>query len=452
MDETATEPVAPVAGGAPPVGNGETQARVSAIVGRIRPIAFWFVLLTAAVFLPIGAADFLGGRTIDARILGALNLGAAILWFATAIGLRYRTLVTLGLAISGGVMAVVYGSYYAWQWLRYQGTDDRVSVLAVWMIAIGAVVLLILWGSWRTYGLTTRTRRRIGAGRIGIPFLAVIGTFGAVFQFWYSAAYGPSALPPNLVIEARLTPAGDQDASGLRAYSVNVDVRNAGQARVQVLASWFNVAVVTASPTPSDADYALDLQSAFDQTPWAMQIQPHRAARLMTTDDAVVVSSGELLARGWYFEPGETSNVQFLTYVRPADGDVLYLGVGIDMARGSRLIEAPGTPTYPSDCDADPAPFDAMLWTSDEPSMIRSFTAPHISVAYGWETVDGVLGFVSCYGVNDTWHQPPGTDAPPDPVLTSLDQEYGFAGTFAETQVSLWPSGSDATPSGSTSP
>ena len=111
------------------------------------------------------------------------------------------------------------------------------------------------------------------------------------------------------------------------------------------------------------------------------------------------------------------------------------------------------TPDYPSDCDADPAPFDAMLWTSDEPSMIRSFTAAHVSVAYGWETVDGVLGIAARHGVNGTWLKPPAAGAPPDPVQTSLDQEYGFATTFAETQVSLWPSGSDAAaPQGSASP
>ncbi len=453
MDESIAEPAAPVADDTAPGAESGRQADVSAAVARISPIAFILVLLTAAVFLAIGAIDFLSGRAIDARILGALNLGAAVLWFATAIGLRYRTLVTLGLGISGGVMAVVYGFYYGWQWARFQGTDDRVLVLSAWMIAVGALVLLILWASWRTYGLTTRTRRRIGAGRIGIPFVAVVGTFGAVFQFWYGAAYGPSALPPNLVIEARLTPAGEQDASGLRAYSVNVDVRNAGMARVQVLASWFNVAIVKASPTPSDADFAADLASAFDQDPWVMAQQPHRAARLMTADAPVVESSGELLARGWYFEPGEASTVQFLTYVRPADGDVLHLGIWIDMARGSRLIESLGKPDYPRACDADPVPFDAMLWTSEEPSMIRSFTAPRVSVAYGWETVDGVLGITACYGINDRWHQPPVAEASPDPVLTSLDQEYGFARTFAETQVSLWPSGSGAvTPQGSATP
>ena len=120
MDESVAGAPAPVAGGAAPLAESAGQAKVSAIVARISPVAFVLVLLTAAVFLPIGVADFLGGRTIDARILGALNLGAAILWFATAIGLRYRTLVTLGLAIAGGVMAVVDGAYYGWQWARYQ--------------------------------------------------------------------------------------------------------------------------------------------------------------------------------------------------------------------------------------------------------------------------------------------------------------------------------------------
>ena len=115
------------------------------------------------------------------------------------------------------------------------------------------------------------------------------------------------------------------------------------------------------------------------------------------------------------------------------------------MARGSRLVESTGTATYPAECIAEPRPFNAMLWTSEEPSTIRSFTAPRVSVAYGWLTEDGVIGVASCHAVNDTWH-PGSTDAeaPPDPVLTTLQEEYGFTETFAEAQVSLWPPGNQA--------
>jgi hypothetical protein len=271
----------------------------------IAKVMFAVLLVTASVYAVVGTIDFLGGRAIDARLLGALNLAAAAVWFATAFGFRYRTLVMLGLIVAGGSVAISYGAYFFWQWYRYGGTDDRLAALAVWMLAVGSVTLLILIGLWPTYGMTDRTMRRLGAGRFGIPVLAVLGTVGALFQFWYTAAYGPSALPPNLAVEAHLTPVSQHAGSSVRAYSVDVQVRNVGTARVQVLASWFNVAVLRAAASTPDADYAATVDSAFKRQPYILQSQPHRAALVVPADDPLIVASGELLERGWFFEPGE---------------------------------------------------------------------------------------------------------------------------------------------------
>jgi len=412
------------------------------ILERIAKVMFVVLLVTASVYVVVGTIDFLGGKAIDARLLGALNLAAAAVWFATAFGFRYRTLVTLGLIVAGGSIAIAYGAYFLWQWSRYGGTDDRLAALALWMLTVGSVTLLILIGLWPTYGMTDRTMRRLGAGRFGIPVLAVIGTVGALFQFWYTAAYGPSALPPNLAIEAHLTPVSQLADSTVRAYSVDVEVKNVGTARVQVLASWFNVAVLRAGTPSAGGDYAATVDLAFKKQPWVLESQPHRAARVVTDEQPMIVASGELLERGWFFEPGEDTRIQFLTFADPGSGDVLHLGVGIDMARGSRLELGDAPPSYP--CATDGPVVDVMDWSSTEPSAIRSFTAPQVHMVYAWERSDlGVIGLQTCYEVNKTWHPVPEAGQPPDPMLPIIEAEYGLTATSAEAQVSLWPDVTD---------
>jgi hypothetical protein len=267
-----------------------------------------------------------------------------------------------------------YGIYYGFQWWRFGHMDLRLALLAVWMLILALTILLVLLGSWRRYEITDHTKRRFAAGRFGIPVLAFLGTFGALFQFWYSAAYGPSALPPNLVVAAKLTPVGEQAASGARAYSVDVDVSNVGQSRVQVLASWYNLTTLQTIATASDAPYRRSVADSFHNPPYVLSNQPHRTGRLMTMSEPVPIGAGELLSRGWYFEPGESSHLQFLAFVDPRAADVLHLGMGLDIARGNRLELSSEKGAFA--CPTELEPVDTMVWTSSEPSTVRSVTTP----------------------------------------------------------------------------
>lgn len=157
---------------------------------------FWLVALTGLAWIIVGGVDFVAGITIDARILGALNVAAGTVWLSSAIGFRYRTVITLAVVFSGGVLAIVYGAYFLGQWWRFALDRLPVGALAIWMVIVGLRILWILSKTWGTYGLTRKTKDLIGAGKFGIPVLAIAGAIGALFQFWYTAAYGPSALPP----------------------------------------------------------------------------------------------------------------------------------------------------------------------------------------------------------------------------------------------------------------
>jgi hypothetical protein len=405
---------------------------------RLTRFTTWAILVTGVPAFFVGAIDFLGGRAIDARLLGALNLVAAGVWFTTAAGFRYRTIVTLSIVLAGGILALGYGIYYGWQWWRFGQMDTRLLLLAAWTVTLGSMILIVLQATWQRYEITDYQRRQFGAGRFGIPILAVLGTLGALFQFWYGAAYGPSALPPNLVVAATLTPVGEQFAFGPRAYSVDVDVSNVGQSRVQVLASWYNILTLKTLPAASDTPYQSSVANSFLQQPYVLSTQPHRAGRLMTMSEPDPYGAGELLSRGWRFEPGEATHIQFLTFIDPVGADVLHLGIGLDIARGDRL--ALSSEPVEFRCATDFTPVNTMAWVSSEPSAIRTVTTPRIEMVYGWETSDdGVLGLDVCYGVNDEWFSAAATD----PIVEIVNDEYGVATTFAETQVSLWPAPSD---------
>jgi hypothetical protein len=399
------------------------------------------IVVTGVPTFVVGAIDFLGGRTIDARILGALNLAAAATWFATAAGFRYRTIVFLGIVLAGGLLAIGYGIYYGFQWWRFGQTNQGLALLTGWMLMLALMILLILLGLWRRYEITDHTKRRFAAGRFGIPVVAVLGVLGALFQSWYSAAYGPSALPPNLVVAAQLTPVGEQVASGARAYSVDIDVSNVGQSRVQVLASWYNLTTLQTIATASETPYAQSVADSFDNEPFVLSTQPHRAGRLMTLSEPIPIGAGELLTRGWWFEPGESSHLQFLAFVDPKGADVLHLGMGLNIARGNRLELSAEKGSF--ECPTQFEPVDTMVWTSSEPSAVRSLTAPRLEMVYGWETAEnGALGFETCYGVNDTWYSATSRD----PMLEIMSEEYGLVTTYAETQVSLWPAPAEVAP------
>jgi hypothetical protein len=426
---------------APAIGAGQSETTL-ARVGRVA-ITIFVALTGVAIFL-VGAVDFLGGQQIDARILGALNLVAGAVWVATAIGFRYRTIITLGIVVAGALLGVAFAIYFGWQWWRFGHDDAWLWRITIWMGVLAAAIGVVLARTWHDYGITEQTKRRFAAGRIGIPILATLGVLGALFQFWYNAAYGPSALPPNLVVEAHLRPAGERADTGMRAYSVDIDISNAGESRVQVLASWYNLATLDALDPDEGETLKANIDGSFSRLPYILEPQPHRAERNVVMSMPRPVAAGELLSRGWWFEPGESSHIQFLTYVDPLEGDVLHLGVDLDIARGHRLEldEEPAT----FECAADPQPIDVMGWQSAEPAAIREATTPKIRVVYGWQTAeDGTLVATACYGVNDRWYGL-SDGGPTDDVLKVLEQEYGLAQTGAETQVSLWP-GAEATPS-----
>lgn len=231
----------------------------------------------------------------------------------------------------------------------------------------------------------------------------------------------------------------------MRAFSVDVTVENVGEARVQVLASWFNVAVATATPAASDSPRSDNVKQAFEQVVSTMAIQPHRAEHNVTTAYSEIVSSGELLARGWWFEPREKSHLQFLTYADPKSGDVLRVSVGAYIARGSRLSLAPSNDAF--GCTTEPAPIDTTVWTSNEPAVIRRFSTPQVRLAYGWLAFeDGSIWPAACYAVGETWHEIPERTAD-DPVVETLEREYGLALTGSESELSLWPASPVASPS-----
>jgi hypothetical protein len=395
--------------------------------------------VSGSVLLVGGAIDFLGGRAIDARLLGALNLTAGALWLATAIAFRYRTIWTIGIVLAGGALAVVYGLYYGWQWVRFEGAHTVSLLFSAWMVVMGAVTLVALARTWRSVEVTEHHRRELTAALVGLPVLAVAGALGAIFQFWYVQAYGPSALPPNLVVEARLTPVGQDVASGLRAFRVDVDVQNVGRTRVQVLASWYNVRTLSAAETGSSDDFSQTVRDMFELQPYVLESQPHRADRTVTMVEPEIVATGELLSRGWWFEPDEETRVSFLTFLESTEADVLHVNAGLFMARGSRLELVAEDIGFP--CAADPVPEDVSVWVSTEPSMVRDLLTPRVRLVYGWQTTEeGVLGLTPCYVLDDVALDLPEDPAQPAPAaLDTIAREYGLALTHAEAQLSLWP-------------
>jgi hypothetical protein len=127
--------------------------------------------------------------------------------------------------------------------------------------------------------------------------------------------------------------------------------------------------------------------------------------------------------------------------VDPSGADVLHLGMGLHIARGNRLELSSEKGAF--ECPTELEHVDTMVWTSSEPSAVRSFTTPRLELVYGWETSqEGVLGFETCYGVNGTWY----SSAFGGPIIDIVSEEYGLVTTYAETQVSLWPAPADGAP------
>jgi len=396
--------------------------------------------LSGSILLVGGVIDFLGGRAIDARLLGALNLTAGTLWLVTAIAFRYRTIWTIGIVLAGGLLAMVYGLYYFWQWVRFERVHDLSFGFSVWMLAMGAVTLVALARTWRSVEVTEHHRRELTAALVGLPVLAVAGAVGGIFQFWYVQAYGPSALPPNLVVESRLTPVGHDAASALLAYRVDVDVQNVGLTRVQVLASWYNVRTLTARAQTGSGDYfSMTIRDMLAQQPYLLESQPHRANRMVTMVEPEIVATGELLSRGWYFEPGERTRLSFLTFLDSTEADVLHVSAGLIMARGARLMLTSDDIGFP--CQADPRPVNTSVWVSSEPSLVRDQLLPRVRIAYGWQaTEDGVLGWTPCYFLDDVALNPlEGPEQPTPALLETINREYGLTSTYSEAQLSLWP-------------
>jgi len=393
---------------------------------------FWLLALSGLAWIAIGLYDFVVGFSIDARILGALNVTSGAVWLATAVGFRYRTVLTLAVVFSGAILAFVYGAYFVGQFVRFGLRNLAAVTIAAWMFLVAAYTLRVLHRTWTSYGLTKRTKDLIGAGKFGIPVLAIAAGIGALFQFWYTAAYGPSALPPNLAIQTTAERVGSQPNGQMDAYSVDVDIENVGQARVQTLASWFNVTVANLDRSPGSV---VDRLHAGEGLTAQMLGQPRTSAE-MTTAKRTVVAAGELLDRGWWFEPGERTHRQFLVYVDPTQGDLLEVFAGVEIARGARLIE---DPSLRFECAGDAKPVDVIAWKSSEPAAIRQLTIPSIRLAYALvPSAEGTIEPIGCFETGGQWHDLP-TEQVSDDMFATLVREYGLATTGSQSQLILWP-------------
>jgi hypothetical protein len=290
----------------------------------------WLIVLGTAAIV-VGGHDLLVATETTVRLWGTLVFGGGAVLIAGAIGLHHETPQGRALARVAALLGIALGLMTFLVQVVSDEPDDR---LLLW----GTIMALSAGALWVVHEVTPDEERGLGVWK-QLPVLKSVVSVGvliSVGQFWYTAIYVPTTAPANLSLEPKLTQEVQGDRVVLRGL---VTIRNTSGTRVNVLASYLDVAVTDAGLAPDDeGDFRTQLtQSHGDGQPLAV--------RYMRIPPMKSVMHGSPIPNGTYFEPGEVITREFLAWVPKGTYTFASATVAMTIARGRTLgLELAGHP------------------------------------------------------------------------------------------------------------
>jgi uncharacterized protein affecting Mg2+/Co2+ transport len=209
----------------------------------------------------VGLLDVLSAVNLQYKLIGlAFAMAGLALFTGSAVLLRKRWRCTHGriAAVAAGVAGALVGIYLLVMQYRAPGlAPSRLPPLPAWvpwvsLVAASVAGAVLGWWSTREYADSQVKWTALGA-RLAAGGLSVTVLFAGV-QWWYTQQYQPGTIAAALTVTTELKPAtSESDTSDPHQFEGTITVKNVSDAKIQIIASLYQVTKVTQTERPAIA-------------------------------------------------------------------------------------------------------------------------------------------------------------------------------------------------------
>jgi hypothetical protein len=415
-------------------------------------------ILLAAVgcfALVVGGHDVFVARGLGSRLFGALLAVAGLIMLIAALGVFRRAEWHVALSLVGSFAALLVGLALL---LAQLDAGERSPMLLIWVGVIAAALAALALSLGPGAPQVSSAVRRV-------QLVAVGGIILGVAQFVFTTVYGPTPPGPHIEVTSALERIGEKN--GLVAVKAEITLTNLGERKVTLIDSVFRITGQDIHKRPLKENTGCFREQTKTKSqpelqengfcnvlaPAAQSEIPVQsgfvANRGSSEENGEAVASGQVLERGWYFEPRESFKREFIVHVPVGGYDLLRMYTNLAIAEYGRLDT--GTEPVFGPRKEVRKYFGANFlvvttaWDVRETSLVRRLIRGHSILWSKWllagpgsdPTLPVMVDYVDHEGRTfDPWT----ATTTPDRVQ-HLSKEYGLISTHSRAELSLFPAG-----------
>lgn len=296
-------------------------SRRFAVVGVILAVIGVFALV-------VGSHDVFAAHGLGSRLFGALLAVAGLIMLIAATGVARRATWHVALSMVGSFAALLVGLALVlaqWEASRSSGA------LLLWLAVVVASMIALLLSVGQGVPEVSKAVRRV-------QLVAVVGMTLGVAQFVFTTVYGPGVAGPHLTLTSTLEPVGNKE--GRLAVKARITIENTGSRKIVLVDSLYRIIgqrVVGESEGANNKPLAFVKELGRAAASARPSVDSIAATRQADESQGAVVRVGQLVERGFWFEPGESMTREFVVHAPSGRYDLLRLGAELTIADPGRL-------------------------------------------------------------------------------------------------------------------
>jgi hypothetical protein len=404
------------------------------LLGAKRFIPIAVALAAIGCFaLIVGGHDVFVARGLGPRLFGALLAVAGLIMLIAAAGVFGRAAWHVALSLVGGFAAVLVGVALL---LAQLDAGERGPLLFVWVgVIVAGLIAFALSLVPGAPQVSSAVRR--------VQFVAVGGILIGVAQFVFTTVYGPTPAGPHLEVTSALERVGEKN--GLVAVRARITFKNSGQRSIVIVDSVYRVAGALVAKRHEKKQRFLNEIAKAAARPFP-GLDDVDASRGVVARTGAIVQAGQIISRGFWFEPGESSTREFILHVPARSYDLIGLSAELTIAE-HRLLNMDDDPVFGPNREersyyGQKYSLMNIQWSIDETSWVQRLISGENVLWSRWMLagpaegpVPTMFAYVDKEGaVFDPWVA---TSTPSR--ISRLNEDYGMVGTYTHAELSLFP-------------
>jgi hypothetical protein len=388
--------------------------------------------------LVIGGHDVFVARGLGSRLFGALLAVAGLIMLIAAAGVFRGAGWHVALSLVGSFAALLVGLALL---LAQLDAGEQGPWLFVWVAVIVASAAALVMSLGPGAPQVSSAVRRV-------QIVAVAGIALGVAQFVFTTVYGPAPAGPHLEVTSALERVGQRH--GLDAVRARITLKNSGQRSIVVVDGVYRVVGGRLALAPdTEATFREKLALAVtDPLPGFFYADVSRDVTAESHKPRLV-QAGQVINRGFWFEPGESWTREFVLYVPHGAYDLLSLSALLTVGE-HRYLDLDQEPTsepsgrYTRIYNGRKYVLMNFRWSIPETSWVRSIIRGKKVLWSRWKLAgpkdeEITLPFNVAYVDKEGAEFDPWLGAPFPDRITRLSDQYGVISTLSHAELSLFP-------------